>query len=459
MLKHGQYGALEDGDGVPPSGPVEQFATRRSEVLGKVVRAVALGALCVLLGFAAVFVDSAANGGRLFGAGSSKASTTTRLDSVATIGMSYSTLSDEEQTALFADFVTKYGKTYAADSDEYNTRLSNFKVTLQVIDERNQAEASVLGEGVHGVTKFADLTQDEFESMYLLEFYEEDEYAGTDADRKLRVAKRRAEASSGQRALQQAAADKRRQRRQRALQEDVTSTATSSYVDWSTSLTTPVNDQGTGCRGASWAFTAVQQIESDAVRKGYLTTSDALSVQQLLDCNTGSNGCTSGSLESAYDYSSKSNSGLLHWASQYPYINAETGECASSDSDFATTLGSYATVTKYHNEEYGYSTTQVEANMLAHLAATGTLSACMDGSIWNTYVSGALSSCTGSTINACVQIVGVYYDPVSDSGYYKLRNSWGTDFGESGYLRLEHGVNACNLVYNPGYTDPAAALA
>jgi hypothetical protein len=243
-------------------------------------------------------------------------------------------------------------------------------------------------------------------------------------------------------------------------QEVITSdSATVTNVDWSTSLTTAINDQGTGCRGASWAFTATQQIESDAIRKGYLTQSDALSVQQLLDCNTESNGCTSGSLESAYDYASKSNGGLIHWASQYPYINAVTPEgCSSADSDYATTLGSYATVTKYHNEEYGYTTTQVESNMLAHLAATGTLSACMDGSNWNTYVSGTMSSCVGSTINTCAQIVGVYYDPVSDTGYYKLRNSWGSDFGESGYIRLAHGVNACNIVYNPGYTDPASSL-
>ena len=48
------------------------------------------------------------------------------------------------------------------------------------------------------------------------------------------------------------------------------------------------------------------------MRKGYLTLADTLSAQQLLDCNTNSDGCTSGSLESAYDYSSKP--GALHTA-------------------------------------------------------------------------------------------------------------------------------------------------
>lgn len=33
---------------------------------------------------------------------------------------------------------------------------------------------------------------------------------------------------------------------------------------------------------------------------------------------------------------------------------------------------------------------------------------------------GTMSSCTGSSINQCVQVVGVYYDPVESTGYYKV---------------------------------------
>ena len=69
-----------------------------------------------------------------------------------------------------------------------------------------------------------------------------------------------------------------------------------------------------------------------------------------------------------------------------------------------------------------------------------------------------MASCVGTTINQCVQVVGVYYDPIADVGYYKVRNSWGADWGEDGYIRLAHGVNACDCVYNPGYSDPAASL-
>lgn len=448
-------------------GPLEDYSELRSNLLKRLVRISLLLLACIFVAFLAV------------SSGFTQFSTTPLLGLDATpTRITYTNLSEDEQTELFLDFLTKYSKTYTTDSEEYATRLSNFKANLAVMDERNSAESDAMGEGVHGITKFSDLTQEEYESTMLMSFYEEDEYSGTDADkrRKLKEA-----VVSTQKSLIRAKVVSRRQsileakkythfmnmgstgtkavsrRMQEVISSDV-AVATISFVDWTDAYTTPVNDQGTTCPAASWAFAAAQQIESDAIRKGYLGTSDSLSVQQLLDCNTGSDGCTSGSLESAYDYSSKINGGLLHWASQYPYVGS-TNTCSSADSDYATTLGSYATVTKYHNEEYGYTTTQVESNMLAHLVATGTLSACVDGSTWNTYVSGAMTSCTGSTINLCVQVVGVYYDPVSDAGYYKVRNSFGQDWGEDGYMRLAHGVNACNLVYNPGYTDPASSLA
>jgi cathepsin H len=67
---------------------------------------------------------------------------------------------------------------------------------------------------------------------------------------------------------------------------------------------------------------------------------------------------------------------------------------------------------------------------------------------------GTMSQCMGTDINQCIQVVGVYYDPVSNMGYYKIRNSWGTDWGEDGFIRLGHGNNVCDITYNPGYTDP-----
>lgn len=55
----------------------------------------------------------------------------------------------------------KYGKSY--NDTEYYRRYNIFLDFLKVVDQRN----NFAGAMVHGVTKFADLTQREFESIYL----------------------------------------------------------------------------------------------------------------------------------------------------------------------------------------------------------------------------------------------------------------------------------------------------
>lgn len=47
----------------------------------------------------------------------------------------------------------------------------------------------------------------------------------------------------------------------------------------------------------------------------------------------------------------------------------------------------------------------------------------------------------GTDVNHCVQAVGVLpiisaTNQISDKGYWKVRNSWGSAWGESGHIRL-----------------------
>ena len=50
---------------------------------------------------------------------------------------------------------------------EKSRRFEIYKANLKIIDERNQNEISNGGTTVHGVTKFSDLSQNEFETQYL----------------------------------------------------------------------------------------------------------------------------------------------------------------------------------------------------------------------------------------------------------------------------------------------------
>jgi C1A family cysteine protease len=62
-----------------------------------------------------------------------------------------------------------------------------------------------------------------------------------------------------------------------------------SYVDWARKLTTTVNNQGF-C-GSCWAFSTVEQIESDAIRAGLLDRDEKLSYQQVVSCDHTDWGC------------------------------------------------------------------------------------------------------------------------------------------------------------------------
>ncbi len=65
------------------------------------------------------------------------------------------------------------------------------------------------------------------------------------------------------------------------------------------------------------------------------------------------------------------------------------------------------------------------------------ISVAVDASDWSTYSSGVFNECD-SSLNHGVLLVG------SNDQYWKIKNSWGTSWGESGYIRLFKG-NTCGL--------------
>lgn len=65
------------------------------------------------------------------------------------------------------------------------------------------------------------------------------------------------------------------------------------------------------------------------------------------------------------------------------------------------------------------------------------LSVTVDASNWSSYKSGVLANC-GTSINHAVLLVGVI------NGAWKIKNSWGTSWGEQGFIRLAAG-NTCGV--------------
>ena len=271
-----------------------------------------------------------------------------------------------------------------------------------MVDHRNALEKLHNPESgaVHGVTRFADMSPEEFKKNFL-------------GFREPKTSFKKNFASAP------------------ARPQDTTS------VDWSGTYTTAVKDQGY-C-GSCWAFSATEQIESDSIRAGLLTTSDTLSPQQIVSCDQVDYGCNGGNTETAYQYV-KVNGGLTTDA-QYPYTSYwdVTGTCSTSFTTVVTVSG--------------YSTLSGETEMESYVLSTGPLSVCLDASTWSSYQSGIVSAkACGTDVDHCVQAVGVNLD----DGYWIVRNSWGTDWGLDGYIWLETDANACYITYDPTYVTPTS---
>jgi len=312
---------------------------------------------------------------------------------LAVVASSSAVLFSEDHTHqkyLWESFKREHNKSYET-MDEESRRFGIFLENLKTADNRNKEEVKSKGTAVHGITKFSDLSQAEFESRFLT----------ADASMKVKDTV----------AVEYGAPD-----------------AAAGLVDWSGKLTTPVKDQGY-C-GSCWAFSATEQIESDSMRT--LGTSYVLSPEQITQCDTTSQGCNGGWTERAYSYVTKA--GGIETDANYPYTSYQgvTGSCKATASKYVIGVTSYTTV-------------KGESSMASYVQKTGPLSVCLDASSWNSYTGGIMTKC-GNNVDHCVQAVGV---DASTGGYWKVRNSWGTSWGESGYIRLAYGANTCDITNDP----------
>lgn len=317
------------------------------------------------------------------------------LSTVAVLAVTGATrLSDSppESLKLMWEAFKEEHKRFFDTEDEEFRRYGIFLRNLKVIDERNAQEREAGGSAVHDITQFADRTQEEFESLL----------GWTKLNDSLRG--------------------------EDTVVEVPPYEGTESFVDWTGKYTTPVKDQGY-C-GSCWAFAASEQIESDAMRE--LKTSYVLAPQQMVSCDKKDSGCNGGWQQNAYTYIK--NCGGQEQEKDYPYTsgkNGNSGTCQENSNKFVLGVKSYSSV-------------KGESSMGNYVKSTGPLSVVVDASDWSSYRGGIKSSC-GKKINHAVQAVGV---DTSNGGYWKVRNSWGKSWGESGYIRLAYGQNTCGIASN-----------
>merc|ERR1712032_1528513 len=129
--------------------------------------------------------------------------------------------------------------------------------------------------------------------------------------------------------------------------------------------------------------------------------------------------------------------GGIETEADYPYrsgTTSRTGSCKADSSEFRVKVGDTTAVASG-----GYD----EDNLLQEIQ-NNPISICVDAEPWQWYFGGVVTADTCSAqLDHCVHLVG-YKNDGADS-YWIVKNSWDTDWGESGYIRLSVGENTCGV--------------
>lgn len=210
-------------------------------------------------------------------------------------------------------------------------------------------------------------------------------------------------------------------------------------VDWRTKgYVTPVQNQGQ-C-GSCWTFSANGAMEGAVFKKtGKLIN---LSEQNLVDCVTASSGCNGGWMTDAYDYSTK-NLGTNN-ETIYPYLAKQNTACKN-----------VATANTGKVASYAYTNQDDEADLKSKLATVGPIAIAIDASNIQNYVSGVYTCTNFTAVNHGVLVVGYGTDTTvtPNKDYYIVKNSWGTGWGEQGYIRIIRGQGAAASCGIPTYAN------
>ncbi|KAN0018982.1 hypothetical protein ACTFIU_002184 [Dictyostelium citrinum] len=309
------------------------------------------------------------------------------------------------EQSQFLEFQEKHNKKYS--HVEYLQRFEIFKTNLRKIDELNQKAIDNDADTRFGVNKFADLSSDEFRSYYL----NSKKAVFTDD---LPVAD---------------------------YLDDDFMYSIPTVVDWRTKgAVTPVKNQGQ-C-GSCWSFSATGNVEG----QHYIKVNElvSLSEQNLVDCDhecmkyegeeACDEGCNGGLQPNAYNYIIKN--GGIQTESSYPYT-AETGtQCNFNSANIGAKISNFTMVPKN------------ETVMAGYLFKTGPLAIAADAVEWQLYMGGVFDIPCGDSLDHGILIVGYSSKNTifhKNMPYWIVKNSWGEDWGEQGYIYLRRGKNLCGV--------------
>ncbi|XP_057949837.1 ervatamin-B-like [Malania oleifera] len=299
-------------------------------------------------------------------------------------------------------WMARYGRRYNS-SAEKQRRFMIFKKSVEFVEKFNSAVNRSYTLGVH---QFADLTEEEFlatHTGYSMPF------------------------------------DKMSTEPTPFRYESMTDVP--SRIDWRErgAVTSVKHQHECGC---CWAFSAVAAIEG--IIKLKYDKLISLSEQQLVDCNTYgmSRGCGGGWMNDAFNYVLQ-NQGISS-EETYPYQGFD-GNC-----DTQRAASPSAKISGYENVPSNDEASLL--NAVANQPVSITIDA--SGEYFMHYNGGIFRGPCGSGHNHAVTIVG-YGVEENGAKYWLIKNSWGEQWGENGYMRLQRDYEdprgLCGIAMYPTY--------
>ena len=206
-------------------------------------------------------------------------------------------------------------------------------------------------------------------------------------------------------------------------------------VDWvAKGAVTAVKNQGS-C-GSCWSFSTTGSMEgAHFIKTGELLS---LSEQQLVDCSHNGNlGCMGGMMDRAFTWTE---SHPLETESDYPYQGWTIFHgCREDASKGKVAAQSFVDVTPQ------------DSDALKAAIAQGPVSVAIQANqkVFQRYSGGIITADCGTKLDHGVLAVG--YGTDNGTPYYKVKNSWGADWGEDGYVRIAitDGAGMCGIQSQP----------
>jgi cathepsin L len=318
-------------------------------------------------------------------------------------------LLNETPKKLFKQFTADLNKKYDRKSPEGKERFNNFQNNIDYVNHRNQN----INNYRLTLNKFADLSPEEYRLKL-----------GLVADKKsIRELEKMRPVDYSMSFI-----SKSSKIRSKSLDTEFY------HTDWSEYFL-PARSQEE-C-GSCWAFSATGTIEAHyAIQYGQQFY---LSPQYLMNCVSQNQGCNGGTFANTYMW--LLNNGLVR-DELFPYTKLPKRCSRVSSRNIITSLYDFEFCSSY--SLYMKCTDEIVYEFLQR----GPVNVGIDANSpdFMNYESGIFTYDKCEESNHAVTLVGYGRDAYTDLEYWLIRNSWGTSWGENGYMRVKRDAanhNSC----------------